>query len=199
MAETVVLRCDGCGQVANAQHMARRLTRLAWTTRFRPIHIQALVLAGLAPQADGDFLYTPEGAFGGEAARLLQAAAISAEGKARETALGEFQKLGLMLVHVLECPLEDGVPESQVPTLIDRQLGAAMARIRRSLKPKRVVLVSRELAAFSRKLHEAELGCMVLPEAPGVFFASAQSDMDGFRAALAVHGTQGDRGNGRRT
>jgi hypothetical protein len=183
-----LLLCDGCGQVADSAHIARRLRRLAWATRFRPIHIQALLLAGIAPRLDGDFLYSPEGSLGGEAASLLQALQLSAEGKSRQV-LAEFQKLGLMLAHVLQCPLEEGVSESQGRALIEKQLPAAMARIRRSLKPKRVLVVSPELAAFSRKLHEAELGCAILPRGGGVFLGSAalvEDDFASFRTALGV-------------
>jgi len=41
MAVPTLLPCDGCGQPASAEHIARRLQRLEWATRFRPIHIQA--------------------------------------------------------------------------------------------------------------------------------------------------------------
>jgi hypothetical protein len=188
-----LLLCDGCGQLADSAHIARRLGRLAWATRFRPIHIQALLLAGISPWLDEDFLYSPEGSFGGDAARLLQALQVSAEGKSREMVLAEFQKLGLMLAHVLECPLEEGVSESQGQALIEKQLPATMARIRRSLKPKRALVVSPELAASSRRLREAELGCAVLPEAGGVFLGSAvlvEDDLASFRMALGVSGAQ---------
>jgi hypothetical protein len=182
-----LLLCDGCGQVADSVHIARRLGRLAWATRFRPIHIQALLLAGIVPRLDGNFLYSPEGSFGGEAASLLQALQLSAEGKSREAVLAEFQKLGLMLAHVLECPLEEGVSESQGRALIEKQLPATMTRIRRSLKPKRVLVVWPELVAFSRKLHEADLGCAILPGEGGVFLGSSalvEDDLASFRTAL---------------
>jgi len=49
MAVPTLLPCDGCGQPASAEHIARRLQRLEWATRFRPIHIQALLLAAFRP------------------------------------------------------------------------------------------------------------------------------------------------------
>jgi hypothetical protein len=153
------LQCDGCGQIADAAHIARRLKRLEQATRYRPVHIQALVLGGLAPKNDAEFLYAPEGLFAGEAGAVLLAAGISTEGKTAEVVLAEFQKLGLMLAHVLECPVEDG---ADLPALMDKQLAAVFARIRRSFKPKRVVLVSEEMRGMAARFREAELGCRVV-------------------------------------
>src|SRR5271166_6598594 len=106
MPNPILLPCDGCGQLADSAHLSRRLQRLAWTTRFRPVHIQALLLSGIAPKLDPDFLYTPDSAFQGEAARILHAVQLSTAGKSAESVHTEFQKLGLMLTHILECPLE---------------------------------------------------------------------------------------------
>ena len=109
------LLCDGCGQSASPAHLARRLQRLEWTTRYRPVHIQALLLGGIAPEADAAFLYSPEGNYQGEAANLLDALQISRAGKSADAMLTEFQKRGLLLTHVLECPLEPGVSPTAAP------------------------------------------------------------------------------------
>jgi len=50
------LVCDGCGQSADAEHIARRLKRLENMTRYRPIHIQALLMGAASPAEDGDHL-----------------------------------------------------------------------------------------------------------------------------------------------
>ena len=155
------LPCDGCGQSASPAHLARRLQRLEWTTRYRPVHIQALLLGGIAPEADAAFLYCPEGNYQGEAAHLLDALQILREGKSADAILTECQKRGLLLTYVLECPLQPGVTASATRQLLERQLPAVMARIRRSLKPKRVVLVSKELAAVAGMLNKASLGSPV--------------------------------------
>lgn len=178
MSNPSLLPCDGCGQLAAPAHIARRLQRLEWATRFRPVHIQALLLAGIAPQRDDDFLYAPQSTFHGEARTLLQAVQIPTEGKSHETVLSEFQKLGLMLTHVLECPLEEGVLPEQAPTLLEKQLPSAVARIRRSLKPKRILLISADLQQLANKLLPIDLGCSVLP-------GPAETDFQAFRAALA--------------
>jgi hypothetical protein len=188
MSNPLLLPCDGCGQPADSAHLSRRLQRLEWATRFRPVHIQALLLGGIAPQQDEDFLYTPAGPVQGEAHVILQAVRISTEGKSREAFLAEFQKLGLMLTHVLDCPLPSNVPLAQSHALVEKQLPATFVRIRRSLKPKRVLLLSIPLPQLADKLREADLGCPVLPSASGTFLPSlapSESEYQLFRAALA--------------
>jgi hypothetical protein len=158
---TVSLPCDGCGQSASPEHIARRLQRLEWTTRYRPIHISTLLLGGVSPSTDSAFLYA--GKFEGEAARLLDAAGMSTAGRPAETVLSEFQRAGFFLTHVLECPVE-GSQDGQfsLEPLVQRRVSSVITRIRRSLKPKRVLLISESLAPLAEKLSSAELGCPVI-------------------------------------
>src|SRR6266478_2583355 len=107
------LLCDGCGQEASAEHIARRLRRLEWTTRYRPVHINTLLLGAFSPQEERDFLYAPGGEFHGEAGHLLDALAISTAGKAADAVHAEFQRAGFFLTHVLECPLDSGVGQGK--------------------------------------------------------------------------------------
>ena len=134
------ISCDGCGQPAAPEHIARRLQRLEWTTRYRPIHIATLLLGGVSPISDADFLYA--GKFEGEAGRVLEAAGISPMGKSAETVLSEFQRGGLFLTYLLECPLDGSVTlPLTAEALLERRAPSAATRIRRSLKPKRVILI----------------------------------------------------------
>jgi hypothetical protein len=188
MPDPILFTCDGCGQPADSAHISRRLQRLTWATRFRPVHIQALLLGGIAPKSDADFLYADSLRFEGQARTILEAVQISAEGKSPEDALAEFQKLGLMLTHILECPLEEGVSPAQAPDLLEKHLPAAIARIRRSLKPKRVLLIFHDLQQLPDKLHLMDLGCPILPSPTGTFLptpAPRESDFQAFRMALA--------------
>jgi hypothetical protein len=169
MTTSLSLPCDGCGQSASSVHLARRLQRLEWTTRYRPVHIQALLLGGIAPEADAAFLYSPEGNYQGEAANLLDALRISRAGRSADAILTEFQKRGLFLTHVLECPLEIGTTLSAAQQFLEKQLPFVIARFRRSLKPKRLVLFSRELAALAGKFTEAALGSPVFTGSYGPF------------------------------
>src|SRR5260370_31869535 len=66
MMSSNALVCDGCGQAATAEHIARRLQRLEWTTRYRPVHISTLLLGAFSPLRDEDFLYAGGGKEGQE-------------------------------------------------------------------------------------------------------------------------------------
>jgi hypothetical protein len=158
---TDALACDGCGQPASPEHIARRLQRLEWTTRYRPIHISTLLLGGFSPLAEADFLYS--GKFEGEAGRLLEVVGISPLGKPADTVLSEFQRGGFFLTHVLECPLESGQAGPLVcESLLGKRVSSVMTRIRRSLKPKRVFLISESLAPLSAGLSSSDPGCPVI-------------------------------------
>jgi hypothetical protein len=194
MAVPTQLPCDGCGQLASAEHIARRLQRLEWATRFRPIHIQALLLAASAPEADSDFLYSPESVFSGQAGVLLSALGISTAGKSLEEILADFQKRGLVLASVLECPIEPGTDSNEARVLVERHLPQALARMRRSLKPKRVLVISPELQPFVAQLSESALGCLVFYtfiDTGRGDFASDASEIAAFRAALPALAAQG--------
>jgi hypothetical protein len=187
MVLPVHLPCDGCGQLADSQHFSRRLHRLECATRFRPLHIQTLLLGAIVPATEDEFLYTASSSFGGEARVILEAAQISTKGKSPESVLAEFQKLGLALAHVLECPLEPSTPAADAPRLLESQLPAAIARIRRSLKPKRVLLVSPDLTSMADTLRRADLGCPILPSS-GTFFLNwhpTEEELTALRMALA--------------
>jgi len=183
MAIPTILPCDGCGQLASGEHIARRLQRLECATRFRPIHMQALLLAAAAPETDDDFLYAPETEFAGMAGEILNAAEIPASGRPHAEILVEFQKRGLYLASVLECPVESGSDASFTHELLERHLPQALTRIRRSLKPKRVVVLSPELQAFLPQLTASAVGCPVFYAPLGEIAALRRA-----LPALAVHG-----------
>lgn len=187
-APTTFLACDGCGQSASPEHITRRLRRLEWTTRYRPIHIGTLLLGGVSPEADEDFLYT--GKFAGEAGQLLAAIGISTAGKPPEVVLGEFQRGGFFITHVLECPL-DASQAGSIPleSRLTQQVAHVTTRVRRSLRPKRVALISELLAPLASRLSSAELGCPVLLDSGKPFnLNSAASSMGAqhLREALAA-------------
>jgi hypothetical protein len=163
MTTTSLLPCDGCGQPASPDHFARRLQRLEWSTRYRPVHIQTLLLSAVAPAQTINFLYAEAVHPEGESAQLLDALQIPWEGKSPETFLTDFQKRGLFLIHFLECPLDPAnLSPAATQALLEKHLPLAVARIRRSLKPKRVALISSELQPLVGKLTESSLGCPVL-------------------------------------
>lgn len=181
--------CDGCGQLASPEHLARRLHRLECATRYRPIHIQTLLLGNIAPVDDSDFLYSPAGRFEGEAQRLLEAVQLSREGKSADTVLAEFQRRGLMLTHLLECPVEPGLSDSQVAQVLEAHLPRTIARLRRSFKPRRIILISADLLQVLGALENADLGCPVFPASSSPFFLEGSPGVSDFNSArLAVAG-----------
>jgi hypothetical protein len=159
-SDTLVILCDGCGQSASPEHIARRLQRLEWATRYRPIHLQTLLLGAFSPAAPVEFLYLPEEPHSGEAANLIIAAGISAAGKFADAIQSEFQRRGIYLTHVLECPLDvaSGGADFLNNALI-RRLPTLFTRIRRSLKPKRLAFISATLTPLIERFASAQLAC----------------------------------------
>jgi hypothetical protein len=194
MTNSIVLPCDGCGQIAPAEHIARRLQRLEWTTRYRPVHINTLLLGAFSPQLDREFLYSPGEDFDGEAALLLNALGIATAGKAAEVVHAEFQRAGHFLTHVLECPLESDLDhKSDLSALMAKRLQPVARRIRRSLKPKRVVLISRGLEPIVDEILALELGCpLILIDGKPFEFEGPTRDDSVARLREALAGTTGN-------
>jgi hypothetical protein len=184
------LICDGCGQAASPEHVTRRLQRLEWMTRYRPVHVGTVLLGTYSPDADSDFLYAETAEVTGEAARVLAAVGISTQGKAKEAILSEFQRGGFLLGYVLECALE---PESRndaaLAALLKARMPAFLARLRRSFLPKRAASISSKLDPFLAGLTEKELGCALLSDG-GKSFAldgpSPEKEIEKLRVAHAA-------------
>ena len=174
MPDSSLILCDGCGQPASPEHIARRLQRLEWTTRYRPIHLHTLLLGAVSPNNQADFFYSPGETHSGEAVHLFAAAGIAPENKNADATHSEFQRRGLFVTHVLECPLDAGA-SATAKAAIDTRLPTLFTRIRRSLKPKRLALISGSLSPLIPKFAAARLGCeLVLDE--GHAFALEDSD-----------------------
>jgi hypothetical protein len=156
MQQSSEILCDGCGQPAGPGHIARRLKRLENMTRYRPIHVQALFLAATGPAADTEYLYSAQGEFAGGCAEILRASGIEVSGRAVEAALTEFQRRGYVLTYLVECAQENGSAAARREALRQR-ISPTIARIRRSLKPKRIVLLGSELTEVVPQLAAANL------------------------------------------
>jgi hypothetical protein len=172
MTATNPLACDGCGQPAGLEHIARRLRRLESTTRYRPVHINTLFLGASSPTSESEFLYA--GKFEGEAGALLDAIGLSWSGKMPESVLADFQRSGFFLTHLLECPPEASSGNAFAAQLAER-VPAVHVRIRRSLKPKRVVMFSPELETVVAQFSEAGLGCPLVLDGGKPFSLGAET------------------------
>lgn len=183
--------CDGCGRPASAAHIAGRLRRLEWATRFRPVHIGVLFLGVAAPVREEDYLYAGAGeetpgasGFAGEARHILHAAGLDAllgkKNAARAAILVEFQRLGYFLTHLLECPLEPPAGEgSGLLAAATGHLPPALTRIRRSLKPKQIALISSDLEELVPRLTSAGLGEALLLDGGKPFALDGKDPAEG--------------------
>jgi hypothetical protein len=187
-----LLPCDGCGQLGSPRHIAKRLQRLEWTTRYRPVHIGTLLLGAVAPRSDSDFLYAECGEFQGQAGSVLAAAGISKMGKPTEAVLAEFQRGGLLLAYVLDCPFEPNGDPGSLQRLLQERLPGVLARVRRSWKPKRLVPTAEALAPSLGALERANLGCAIVLDSDKPFAldgASPEQAIGRLRLALAAAST----------
>jgi hypothetical protein len=167
--------CDACRLPASAEHIARRLQRLEWATRYRPIHIAILFLAEAPPPRLEDYFYFPAEDCPGRTGlsrvlfeSLMQGLGVKAAGaqeKTDEACLAEFQKRGYFLADSLECPVEEIVPGVREGTAkanafeLARRYGPAIVkRIQLSYKPKSIVLLSTRTRHLIPMLQQAGLG-----------------------------------------
>jgi len=156
MNESMLLNCDGCGQPASPEHVAKRLKRLEWATRFRPLHISVLFLGAVSPAEDAGYLYSGAGeaedrsqkqACLGEAARILEAC-------------------GFFLTYILECPAAQmTLGHDALVRVILRQFPSALMRVRRSLRPKRIAAISEALDPLLSSLASSDTGAELLLDA----------------------------------
>lgn len=164
--------CDGCGLQASPEHIAERLSRLEVATRFRPIHINTLLVA-LAPMEgiENDF-YGPPVAndfFDSMMDRTEIAAPpekLSSDANKNEidaVKLAEFQHKGFYVGYLSECPIPDN-PEA-ADAAISRLGMNLIRRIRFNYKPRQVVFLGNKLARLIEILESAGLAHLVQLEA----------------------------------
>lgn len=158
------IRYDGCGVVAAPDHLRRRVERLELATRFRPIHIDTLILYPAPPERVEDYFYRPAQAreernassrafFDG----VLAAAGINPDdGKSEKLLLAEFQRAGFFVTECCECPPEDGSASSA--DLAVRMAPSLLRRVQFSYKPKHILILSSELAPLIPVFRQAGLG-----------------------------------------
>jgi hypothetical protein len=128
-------------------------------TRYRPVHVQTLFLGAAGPLEARDDLYSAEGEFHGEGAEVLRALSIETAGRSLEEVLAGIQRQGLLFAHLVDCEVNDPAARSAA---MHKRLPSVLARIRRSYKPKRVVLVGRELSGYVTAITSANLEAAVI-------------------------------------
>ena len=158
--------CDGCGAPADEAHIRQRIERLEMATRFRPIHIQTLLLADSPPSRVEDYFYRPirEGESRSAPAKnffieVMKAASIAPDAAANEeAALAEFQHRGFYLANAIECPLERSITNpDELNERIRNSTPTILKRIEFSYRPKHIVVIGPAAHALIPSLQSASI------------------------------------------
>jgi hypothetical protein len=167
------VHCDGCGIPAAEDHIARRIQRLEWATRFRPIHIHVLFIAEAPPPRLENYYYYPAKERNQRTGlsrvlfdELMRGLGILREAeKDDESCLTEFQKRNYFFADALECPVEEILAHSTdrrtegSPVALSHRFGPTVARrIKFSYKPRAVALLSTRTRHLIPFLRDAGLG-----------------------------------------
>jgi hypothetical protein len=141
--------CDGCGAQVDEAHIRGRIERLEQATRFRPIHIQVLLLAAAPPSQPADDFYRAATSAKRCAASQTFFDEItksighkSGDTADEEATLTEFQRAGFYLAYAVECPIES---PQQLAATVTQLAPRVLLRVNTSYKPKFVAPISNEL------------------------------------------------------
>ncbi len=153
--------CDGCGAQADDAHIRRRIGRLELATRFRPIHIQVLLIDAAPPARPEDYFYHAANREGRSASsrdyfdEIAKCSGLTIGPEmSEESTLAEFQHRGFYLAHVRECP---GQPAGGLDEALERLGPVMIRRVEKSYKPKYIVLLSALLGKLIPQFERGEM------------------------------------------
>ncbi len=153
--------CDGCGAQADDGHIRRRIERLELATRFRPIHIQVLLIDAAPPARAEDYFYHVANREGRSAAsrdyfdEIAKCSGLTISPEMNEeSTLAEFQHRGFYLAHVRECPAER---TDEWDGALGRLGTVMIRRVEKSYKPKYIVLLSASLGKLIPQFEQSEM------------------------------------------
>jgi len=139
--------CDGCGAQVDDAHIRQRIERLELATRFRPIHISALLIDAAPPARFEDYFYratndrserSPDSrAYFDQLVNC--AGATPGHGVTEEAALAEFQRCGFYLIGAIECSLDGQHDRAKA---VEKAAPVLLRRVKVSYKPRSIVLLS---------------------------------------------------------
>lgn len=155
--------CDGCGEHVDDAHIRQRIERLELATRFRPIHIDVLLVDAAPPIRLEDFLYNTSSRARERSAAgqwyVDELAKLAGGLENQSTPVGsiliELQRRGFFLASAVECPTGRG--EKLVPA-IRRLIRTVVLRIQTSYRPKHVALLGDETRELIGPLRAAGWG-----------------------------------------
>lgn len=134
--------CDGCGATVDSEHIRSRIERLEMATRYRPVHIQTLLVGTAPPERTEEYLYSSE-----------------KNGT-------ELQRNGIFLAYAAECPMPHGTDAAEA---VRRATPMLIKRVQFSYKPKSIVLFSPATAQLLPAMREAGLGERLILRGGNVF------------------------------
>lgn len=151
-----LVKCDSCGAPAAPEHIRARLARLELASRYRPIHIALLLICTAPPAEINDDLYAWERQEASVEAReylegLFLSVGIGAE-KSPSERMAEFQRRGIYLARLVECPLPAGAP---LEIISAKAANTMLIRITQSYKPARIALLAPVAAGLAEALRAA--------------------------------------------
>jgi hypothetical protein len=183
--------CDGCGATVDDAHIRARIERLEMATRYRPIRIQVLILDATPFARPEDFFYRASADHSERSAEsrayfdaLIQCTEEGPSRFSREAdALAEFQKQGLFLANVVECPVAANLDEA-----LGRCGRSVLTRIQFSYKPKHVALISPALVSILGSLSLSDWAERLILNAGAPFDICSSSGGSG--ASQLAHGVR---------
>lgn len=152
--------CDSCGERVDDAHIRQRIERLELSTRFRPIHINVLLLDPAPPVRREDFVYDPRTPFEERSAvgqwyarELAKLAGASTDTTTEfESMLAELQHRGFFLASAIECPMSR---DENLASAIRRFAATVVLRVKTSYRPKQVALLGEGTRELIEPLHAA--------------------------------------------
>lgn len=181
--------CDGCGAQVDDAHIRARIERLEMATRFRPIHIQVLLLGAAPPAAPEDYFYraAEKGTERSAGARAFFDALLKCTGEnpsrfaTESEALAEFQRRGLFFTHVVECPADT---QAEREAALVRCAPSLVKRIQFSYKPKFVAPIFSALQSIVPLLAAAEMAERLILDGDKPFDPVEDAGADRFSNAV---------------
>src|SRR5215469_9403281 len=179
--------CDGCGERVGADHIRRRIERLELATRFRPIHIDLLLIDAAPPLRRQDFLYDSRALLDARSAvgqwyvrELAKLVASPTHSNAQlESLLAELQHRGFFLASAVECPMND---RENLVSAIRRLASTVVLRIQTSYRPKHIALLGEETRELIEALRASGWGDRLILDGGAPFALAEPGPPQGERA-----------------
>src|ERR1700722_16701635 len=185
---TLVSVCDGCGALASDRHIRERIERLELASRFRPVHIQVLLVDAAPPPQMEDYFYRVAKSRDSRSAesvcyfdQLMKAAEVATGPEIQqEAALANFQRRGFFMASARECPLEGS------DIAVARVFPTLLKRIELSYRPKRVAFLSVESLELVLRFQASGWGEQLILDAGKPFQVGTHGRVAPFGDRLAL-------------